>query len=113
MPLTLEEKNAMRVMQLIFGRPANEINELFESIGISAVLSYVKNKSIVIPYIGKITISYEGDALTSKGKEAKLKHEFIPSPFLVRNIGQIEDDEDTEIQKILANRFKPVFKTGN
>jgi hypothetical protein len=113
MPLTPEEKEAMRVLQLIFGRPANEINELFESVGISAVLSYVKKESIVIPYIGKIKLSYEGDSLTMKGREAKLKPEFIPSPFLVRNIGQIEDGAETEIEKILANRFKPVFKVNS
>jgi hypothetical protein len=113
MSLTPEEKEAMRVLQLIFGRPANEINELFESVGISAVLSYVKKENIVIPYIGKIKLSYEGDSLTMKGKEAKLKPEFIPSPFLIRNIGQIEDGVETEIEKILANRFKPVFKVNN
>jgi hypothetical protein len=110
MSLTPEEKDAMRVLQLLFGRPANEINELFESIGISAVLSYVKNETIVIPYVGKIKLKYEGDSLTMKGKEAKLKPEFIPSPFLIRNIGQVEDGTETEIEKILINRFKPVFK---
>ena len=111
--MTPEEKEAMRVLQLLFGRPANEITELFESIGIAAVLSYVKNETIVIPYIGKIKLSYEGDDLTAKGKEAKLKHEFTPSPFLVRNIGQVENDTEAEIERILANRFKPVFKVNN
>jgi hypothetical protein len=111
--LTPEEREAMRVLQLLFGRPANEITELFESIGISAVLSYVKGDTIVIPYIGKIKLSYEGDDLTMKGKEARLTHEFTPSPFLVRNIGQVEDEAETEIEKILANRFKPVFKVNS
>jgi hypothetical protein len=108
-----EEKEAMRILQLIFGRPANEIGELFESVGISAVLSYVKKESIVIPYIGKIKLGYEGDSLTMQGKEAKLKSEFIPSPFLIRNIGQIEDNAETEIEKILMSRFKPIFKVNN
>jgi len=103
----------MRILQLLFGRSANEVNELFESIGISAVLSYIKGEPITIPCIGRIRLSYEGDDLTMKGKEAKLKHEFTPSPFLVRNIGQLEDGNETEIEKILTNRFKPVFKTGN
>jgi len=110
--LTPEEKEAMRVLQLLFGRPASEVTELFESIGVSAALSYVKGEAIIIPFIGKIRISYEGDDLTMKGKEAKLKHEFTPSPFLVRNVGQIEDGNETEIEKILMNRFKPVFKVN-
>ena len=111
--MTPEEKEAMRVLQLIFGRPANEITELFESIGISAILSYVKGDTIVIPYIGKIKIIYEGDTVTSKGKEAKLKHEFTPSPFLVRNIGLVKDGAETEIEKMLTNRFKPIFKINS
>jgi hypothetical protein len=113
MALTAEEKEAMRVLQLLFGRPANEINELFESAGISAVLSYVKGETIVVPYIGKIKLTFAGDSLTMKGKEANLKHEFIPSPFLVRNVGQVEDEAETEVEKILANRFKPVFKVDS
>jgi len=108
--LTPEEKEAMRVLQLTFGRPASEINELFESLGISAILSYVKRESIVIPYIGKLKLKYDGDDLTMKGKEAKLIHEFTPSPFLIRNVGQVEDGTETEVERILVNRFKPVFK---
>lgn len=111
--MTPEEKEAMRVLQLLFGRPANEVNDLFESIGISAVLSYVKGESIVIPCIGKIKLVYGGDSLTAKGKEAQLQCEFTPSPFLIRNVGQVEDGEETEIERILANRFKPVFKINN
>jgi len=112
MPLSPEEKDALRYIRLLFGKPANEVHDLFESVGIAAVLSYLKKQDIVIPYIGKIKIIYDGDNLTSKGKEAKLQCEFYPSHFMKRNIGQIEDEADTtEVEKILVNRFKPVFKT--
>ena len=111
MPLSSKEKDALRNIRLLFGKPANEVHDLFESVGVAAVLSYLKKDCIVIPYIGEIKINYDGDSLTTKGKEAKLNCEFTPSPFLIRNIGQIEDKVDTDIERILVNRFNPVFKT--
>ena len=110
MPLSPEEKDALRYIRLLFGKPANEVHDLFESVGIAAVLSYLRKDSIVIPFIGKVKINYDGDDLTSEGRKAKLNCEFVPSQFLIRNIGQIEDETETEVEKILVNRFKPVFK---
>jgi hypothetical protein len=112
MALSAEEKNAMRHIQLLFGKPANEVKDLFESVGIAAILSYLKQDSIVIPYIGKIKLDYDGDNPTAKGNMAKLKYRFEPSPFLVRNIGQIEDETETDAERILVNRFKPLFKVN-
>lgn len=78
--------------------------------GIQVVLNYVKGEKIVIPFIGEIKLSYDGDEVTEKGRVAKLKASFIPSPFLIRNVGQIQDKEPTDAEKILMNRFQTVFK---
>jgi len=108
--ITLDEKAALNSIRLLFGESFHEIKELFESVGIYAILNYVQNNKIVIPYIGELEVSYDGDELTEKGKVAKLKTNFIPSSFLIRNIGQIQDKEITDAEKILMNRFQLVFK---
>jgi hypothetical protein len=108
--LTSGEKTALNSTRLLFGKNSHDTREFFESIGIQAVLNYVKGEKIVIPFIGELEVSYDGDEMTGKGRVAKLKTQFTPSPFLTRNIGQIQDRESTDAEKILMNRFRSVFK---
>jgi hypothetical protein len=108
--LTQEEKDALNLTRLIFGKNAHDTKEFFESIGIQAVLSYLKGDSIVIPFIGKASVKYTGDELTDKGRVAKLETSFTPSHFLIRNVGQIQDKIFTDAEKILMSRFQAVFK---
>jgi hypothetical protein len=108
--LTVSEKTALNSTRLIFGKNSHDTKEFFESVGIQAVLNYVKGEKIVIPFIGEIEISYKGDEMTEKGRVARLRTSFTPSPFFIRNLGQIQDKEATDAEKILINRFQPVFK---
>jgi hypothetical protein len=108
--LTLNEKTAINSTRLIFGKNSHDTKEFFESIGIQAVLNYAKGEKIVIPFIGEIEVFYDGDEMTEKGRLAKLKTSFTPSPFLIRNVGQIQDKEPADVEKILMNRFQAVFK---
>ena len=110
MALTPNEKAALNSIRLLFGKNSHDVKELFESVGIQAVLNYVKGEKLVIPFIGEVDIAYDGDEMSEKGRVAKLKASFTPSPFLVRNIGQIQDEESTDAEKILMSRFQAVFK---
>lgn len=108
--LTQEEKNAVNITRLIFWKSDHDTKEFFESVGIQAVLSYSKGAKIVIPFIGEVSVKYTGDKLTERDLEAGLETVFTPSPFLVRNIGQIHDKTPTDAEKILFSRFRSVFK---
>lgn len=106
MALSLEERNTLRVVQLLFGKSTSDTKEFFESLGVFATLQYAEKKTITIPYIGTFTVEFKGDKITSKGKEAQAEFLFEPSPFLVRCIGQIEDKTETDAEKILISRFR-------
>jgi hypothetical protein len=108
--LSQTEKDAINTTRILFGKNAKDVKEFFESMGIQAVLSYSKGDRIVIPFIGELAVEYTGDELTDKGRVAKVKLKFNPSPFLIRNIGQIQDEEPTDAEKILMSRFQSVFK---
>jgi hypothetical protein len=108
--LTPEEKEALNLTRILFGKNAHDTKEFFESVAIHAVLSYSKGERITIPFIGEISIKYAGDELTDKGRVAKLETSFVPSSFLTRNIGQIQDEATTDAEKILISRFQSVFK---
>ncbi|MGL5913558.1 MAG: hypothetical protein ACRCZB_05280 [Bacteroidales bacterium] len=100
----------MNDIRVLFGKPSSEIKELFESIGISMVLSYMKKEPLIIPYVGEVHIKYEGDETTSKGRKAMVSSEFVPSEFLIRNIGQVEDETKTDAENILLQRLKLIFR---
>jgi hypothetical protein len=108
--LTQEEKNALNLTRIIFGKSFHDTKELLESVGIQAVISYSKGDKIIIPFIGEISVKYAGDELTDKGRVAKLETCFTPSPFLIRNIEQVQDKASTDAEKILMSRFQAVFK---
>ena len=108
--MTSAERKAINDTHLLFGKSATDTKEFFESIGIAAVLSYMKGEAIEIPYIGTLILTYEGDEVTSKGRTATLKADFNPSEFLVRNVGQVEDETRTDAEEILLNRLRKIFK---
>lgn len=108
--LTQEEKDALNLTRLIFGKNFHDTKEFFESIGIQAVISYSKGDKIIIPFIGEVSVKYVGEELTDKGRAAKLETVFTPSSFLIRNAGQIQDETPTDAEKILMSRFQAVFK---
>jgi hypothetical protein len=73
--------------------------EFFENLGIYALLCWTQNKKAVIPFIGEVAMCNNGTGLQC---------EFTLSPFLIRNIGQIEKDEEADFEAILARKFKYV-----
>lgn len=106
-----EERKAINDIRLFFGKSSAETKDFFESLGIAAVLSYMKGEKIVIPYLGDIQIKYKGDNVSSKGRKAVLDVKFHPSDFLYRNIGQIEDETKTDVEDILLRRLQQIFKS--
>jgi hypothetical protein len=108
--LTQDEKNAVNLIRLLFGKSVHDTKEFFESIGIQAIISYSRGDKIIIPFIGEVSVKYTGDEFTDRGRVAKLETAFTPSPFLIRNIGQIQDEAGTDAEKILMTRFQKVFK---
>lgn len=108
--MTTTERKAINDTRLLFGKSSTETKEFFESIGISAVLAYMKGETIEIPYVGSVQLEYEGDQVTSKGRTANLKVTFTPSEFLIRNVGQVEDETKTDAEEILLSRLKQIFK---
>ncbi|MDR0286421.1 MAG: hypothetical protein LBI03_01740 [Clostridiales bacterium] len=100
MKLESNENSASRTIQLISGIPAKEVMEMFENIGIYATLSYFQNGKILIPFIGEVT---------ARNDSAGLQYEFEPSQFLTRNIGQIENGEETDFENILTRKFRDIL----
>jgi len=92
--------SAEQTIQLLSGFEHSKIKEMFDNIGIYALLSQINDGNTIIPFIGEIAVQNDNSGL---------RYSFTPSQFLVRNIGQIENGEDSEFDGTLARRFKQVL----
>lgn len=111
MKFTKEEKDIIHRVHLLSGRSYDEVNDIFESLCLCAVLAFLEKEPIDIPLFGRMEVTYKGDKLTEKGMEAQLDIKVTPSPELKRVIGQIEDEVESDIEKSLQSKIKNILKS--
>ena len=96
-----KEKDAVHRLHLLTGKPFHEVREFYEGLLLDFVLRYLEKEPVTIPLFGDIFFHYMGDEVSSKGRRAKIDIDFIPEDFLIRVIGQIEDGDESDLEKHL------------
>ena len=93
MKLTQDEKLIVEELRNLANGDLNvsDVNSFLKSLMLLTLMNFSENESTKIPYFGELKIEYLGDNITDKGRVADLKVDFIPSPTLVKNIGQLID----------------------
>jgi len=93
MKLSQDEKLIVEELRNLANGDLNvsDVNSFLKSLMLLTLMNFSENESTKIPYFGELNIEYLGDKITDKGRIADLKTEFIPSPTLVKNIGQLID----------------------
>lgn len=93
MKLTQDEKLIVEELRNLANGDLNvsDVNSFLKSLMLLTLMNFSENESTKIPYFGELKIEYLGDKITDKGRVADLKVDFIPSPTLVKNIGQLID----------------------
>lgn len=99
-------KETIEKIHLIGGFKKEDTKTFFESLAIYMILNYYGKEDIYLPYIGKIRFHYIGEELVSNKKKAKVDLHFIPDDFLLKNIGQIEDEDTPDIVKLFESRIQ-------
>ena len=93
MKLSQDEKLIVEELRNLANGDLNvsDVNSFLKSLMLLTLMNFSENESTKIPYFGELKIEYLGDKITDKGRVADLKVDFIPSPTLVKNIGQLID----------------------
>lgn len=91
MKLNANEKMTIEMIRNLSKQNTSDINDYFKGLVLCALMNYSENEPMVIPYFGTMNIKYLGDETKAEGRVAKLDVEFVPSSYLTRNIGQLED----------------------
>ena len=106
MQLSDKAKETIEKIHLISGEKKEDTKSFFEALGIYIILNYYGQDEIYLPYIGKLRFNYLGDELIQNSKQAKVDLEFEPDSFLLKNIGQIEDDDIPDVVKLFQSRIQ-------
>jgi hypothetical protein len=98
MKLDSDERLVVEQMRNLAGGDLNtsQVNSFLKSLMMIVLCDFAENESTKIPYFGELKIKYLGDKITDKGRIADLDIGFIPSPTLVRNVGQLVDVKDSK-----------------
>lgn len=104
-----EDKDAILSIHLLSGLSIEQTKDFFEAVAVYSLLNYMQGKDTFIPLMGSLKFTYQGDKIRKRGKQAVVESKFDPCPFFLRNIGQIEDKEESDIELELREKIKSYF----
>ena len=105
------EKNLVQEISVISGTPEMQVREVLEFTFLRQIEQYIETGEVNLPFIGKCKIEYLGDEYVAGPKLAKVKIETIPSPLLLRVVGEAEDGESAIIENLLQGKIKVAFQS--
>lgn len=91
MKMSQEEKLVVEELRNLSKLNTSDVNDFLKSLLLITLLNFSEDESTKIPYFGELKIEYKGDENKMEGRVAKLDVKFTPSNQLVRNIGQLVD----------------------
>ena len=91
MKMSQEEKLVVEELRNLSKLNTSDVNDFLKSLLFISLLNFSEDESTKIPYFGELKIEYKGDENKMEGRVAKLDVKFTPSNQLVRNIGQLVD----------------------
>ena len=106
-----KEKEVVHKVHLLTGKPYEDVKEVFEGILYMVLLSYLEKEPIYFPFFGDMEIKYLKDKYTQNGRVAEIDIDFSPNDFLLRVIGQIEDKEESDLEKFLKGKIHTILKS--
>ena len=104
MKITQKNKLTIEKMHLISGESKSSIRNLFESLLVLLVLNHMEGELTNIPFIGTLSIEYIDEKITNGKKEANIKVKLNPDSNLIKNVGQVQDKEECDIEKMIKLR---------
>jgi len=106
MRISSDEKDIIDKISLLSGIKKADVRTVFETLSIVSALYYLNNESTDIPFIGNLSLSYEGEEFNKGTKKAIVTGEMDLNDYLKKMIGQIEDDDsNSDIEKFMKQKI--------
>jgi hypothetical protein len=107
--MKLNSKEAYEKIHLLSEVAIEDVKAVFEAILTSSVLNYAEGEATYLPGVGKLSIHYEGEEFVKEGKQAKIFIEIDPDDTLKKNIGQVVDKVETDVEKKYKSKIRSIL----
>jgi len=104
--LTTDENYTIEKISLLSGVSKENTRAVFENLLNLIVINHTNGESTYVPFMGEINLIYRGNDYHGFYKKAIIESDFSPSEEIIRNIGQIEDGEETDIEKVFQKKLQ-------
>ena len=106
MKLSTNEREIINKISIISGLKIETIRNVFESLASVTIMDYIEGNVVYVPFLGNFTINHIKDIKKNNRKEAIININFKPNPYISRNIGQINDGDESDIEKSFYNKIQ-------
>lgn len=106
MKLKEQSKITLEKLQFLSGTKRDDLRIILESLEALIILNYLEGEPTTIPFFGTIMIKHIDDISVDGKLQAKVEIDFEPDNSLLRNIGQIKDGDETDIEKMMKRRIQ-------
>jgi hypothetical protein len=96
-------------LHLLSQEPIESVKNVLDAVLTLLVLNYAEGEETSIPGIGVIKTKYNGDHMVATGKQAQIMLTVIPDDVLIKNIGQVEDKVESDIEKRYKMKIKSLL----
>lgn len=110
MKYSQEDKVSIQLLHLITGKSYKDCKDFFEGFASMISLAFLKKTPLHVPLFGDIRIKHIGDEVKKEGKKIKVQIDFDLDPFMSRNLGQLVDGTESEVQKIFVEKIKDTLE---
>ncbi len=110
MRVTTDNKSSIEKIHLLSGENKQKIRTFFEALISVILLDYIEGESTNIPFLGTLSIKYKGEKIINGKKEADIQVELEPENNLIKNVGQVQDEEECDIEKMIKTRIREALR---
>jgi len=103
-------KITLEKLHLITGKSLEECRQFCEAMLAVLVMNFMEHKVTPVPFFGNITLKHIKDILVDGKKEPIVRIDIESSEMLLRNIRQLNNQEESEIEKFLFREIKQGLK---
>lgn len=106
MKVTNNEKETLEKVHLISGVRKDDVRLVFEALFSLVVMNYMEEETTLLPFLGDLVVEKKGDEYENDKKKALLDAYLVPGYNLIRNIGQVADGEETDVEELFRKRLR-------
>jgi hypothetical protein len=105
------EKDICEEISTLTGYSAMAVRDILEGTFLRQLELFMRGKEVIVPFLGKMLIKFDGDDIVAGTRVAKVECLFSPSELLKRMVGDIKDGESDILRNLLSKKISKELRS--